>query len=51
MWKHLVTYNSIVNWNTRAVLYQNTGPKSSVRQAQRRAVEVMRVALEPGYMK
>jgi hypothetical protein len=50
MWKHLVTYNAVLNWNTLATLYQNTGPKTSYRQAQRRGVEVMRVALDPTYM-
>jgi hypothetical protein len=49
MWKHLVTYNAVLNWNTLATLYQNTGPKTSYRQAQRRGVEVMRVALDPKY--
>jgi len=51
MWKHLVTYNAVTNWNTVATLYQNTGPKASHRQAQRRGVEAMRVALDPEYMK
>ena len=51
MWKHLVTYNAIRKWNTVATLYQNTGPQTSWRQAQRRGVEAMRVALDPEYMK
>lgn len=51
MWQHLVTYNAVTNWGTAATLYQNTGPKASYRQAQRRAVEVMRVALDANYMK
>ena len=51
MWKHLVTYNAILNWNTAATLYQDTGPKVSYRQAQRRGVEAMRVALDPEFMK
>jgi Zinc carboxypeptidase len=51
MWKHLVTYNAILNWNTAATLYQDTGPKVSYRQAERRGVEAMRVALDPEYMK
>ena len=51
MWQHLVTFNAIRSWNTVSTLYQNTGPKTSWRQAQRRGVEVMRVALDPHYMK
>jgi hypothetical protein len=51
MWKHLVTYNSIRSWNTAATLYQNTGPKTSRQQAQRRGIEAMRIALDPQYMK
>jgi hypothetical protein len=51
MWQHLVTFSAIRKWNTIATLYQNTGPKTSWRQAQRRGVEAMRVALDPGYMK
>ena len=51
MWQHLLTFNSIRSWNTAATLYQNTGPKVSPVQAQRRGVEIMRVALDPEYMK
>lgn len=51
MWQHLLTFNSIRKWNTAATLYQNTGPLTSYRQAQRRGVEAMRVALDPLYMK
>jgi hypothetical protein len=50
LWQHLVTFNAIRSWNTVATLYQNTGPKTSHRQAQSHAVEVMRVALDPQYM-
>ncbi len=51
MWLHLLSFNVVRSWNTAAALYQNTGPLVSFRQAQRRGVEVMRVALDPEYMK
>ncbi|MSU51158.1 MAG: hypothetical protein EXS37_19065 [Opitutus sp.] len=51
MWQHLLSFNAVRSWNTATALYQNTGPMVSHRQAQRRGVEVMRVALDPEYMK
>ena len=51
MWQHLLSFNVVRSWNTAAALYQNTGPMVSHRQAQRRGVEVMRVALDPKYLK
>lgn len=46
LWKGLLTYQAVRQWNTAATLYQNTGPQTSVEQAQRRGVEAMRAVLD-----
>jgi len=46
MWQRLATFNSIVEWNTVANLYQYTGPKTSHKKAQTRGVEVMQTVLD-----
>jgi hypothetical protein len=45
LWPGLATFNAIVQWNTVANLYQNTGPETSHKQAQTRGVEVMQTVL------
>lgn len=49
--KHLLACNVIREWNTVATLYQNTGPKTSHEQAQENGIKVLRVALDPEYMR
>jgi hypothetical protein len=49
--KHLLACNVIREWNTVATLYQNTGPRTSHQQAQENGIKVLRVALDPAYMR
>lgn len=45
MWKDLLIYQAMVNWNTAAFLYQNTGPSTSYGQSEVRGVEILNVTL------